>query len=262
MRIFLKIFCISFLLVSNVFAVTPEEEGRIIAEKSDAVIRGFGSEIQKSRMVLINAHGDEVVRETIAITLERKNKMDYSIIQFLNPPDVMGTGLLTYQNPKGDDKQWLYLPDLRRVKKISSKNKSGSFMGSEFAYEDITGNTLDKFTYKKIGEETYKSTLCFIVEKYPTYKNSGYTKIKMWIAKDTYLPIRYEFTDRKHSLLKVQYFEGWQKYDKGFYRFKKIIMENLQTKKKSILIVDDRKVGIGLKDKDFSKRSLQRLIKF
>lgn len=238
---------------------TPEEEGRKIAEKSDALQRGFGSESASMVMYLINAKGDTVIRRMKNITLERDKKEDYSMVQFLEPPDVRGTGLLTYQNPRGDDKQWLYLPELRRVKKISSKNKSGSFMGSEFSYEDITGNTLDKFTYKKLADSKLNGADCFVVEKYPTYKNSGYTSVKMWFTKSDYLVRRIEYTDRKKSLLKVQIFDGWKKVGK-VYRFDSIEMENLQTNKKSIMKFENRKLGIGLRESNFSKRSLQRLL--
>ena len=243
-----------------IFCLFGQGEGRKIAEKANAIQRNFKDESVTSTMYLINAKNDTVTRHLRNYTLERPKQMDYSIVQFLNPPDVRGTGLLTYQNPAKDDKQWLYLPELRRVKKISSKNKSGAFMASEFAYEDITGNTLDKFTYKKIGEETLDGKVCYVLERTPTYKNSGYTKIKSWYTKDEYLPVRNEFTDRKHSLLKVQTFHDWKKYGQT-YRSGKIVMENLQTGKKSVLIFSDRELGVGLKESLFTKRSLQRLQK-
>jgi outer membrane lipoprotein-sorting protein len=241
-------------------AATPEEEGRAIAEKSDAQFRGFVDESMSATMHLISAKGDTVSRRTVNMTLERPNAEDYSLIQFLDPPDVKGTGLLTYQNPKGDDQQWLYLPELRRVKKISSKNKSGAFMGSEFAYEDITGNTLDKFKYKKMGEEKLNGVDCYVIEKVPTYENSGYTKIKQWFSKENYLPQRAEFTDRKNSLLKVQTVTGFKQYG-NCWRFEGFLMENLQTKKKSAILFSDRKLGQGLKEDAFTQRSLQRLIR-
>jgi hypothetical protein len=192
------------------------------------------------------------------MTLERKDAQDYSLIQFLEPPDVRGTGLLTWQNPKGDDRQWLYLPELRRVKTIASKNKSGAFMGSEFAYEDITGNTLDKFTYRKVGEEKLDGEDCHVVEKVPAYPNSGYTRIKMWIAKGDDLLRRQEFTDRKNALLKAQTYKGWKAYGKT-WRVGEIAVENFQTKKKSVLTFLDRKLGSGLKEDAFNERNLQRI---
>lgn len=237
------------------------EAGREIAEKAQATQRNFVDESVTTTMYLVNANKDTVVRHLRNLTIERKNAEDYSIIQFLNPPDVRGTGLLTYQVPSGDDKQWLYLPELRRVKQISSRNKSGAFMGSEFAFEDISNNTLDRFTYKLIGEEEYEGKACYIVERLPTYKSSGYTKIKTWYDKATHLIHRAEYTDRKKSLLKVMTFNGWQQYKNGTWRAEKMRMENLQTRKVSTLIFSDRKMGVGLKEREFNKRNLQRVLK-
>ena len=237
-------------------------EGRAIAARADAKNRNFADETVSMTMVLINANGDSTVRRMQSMTLERPASEDYSMIQFLEPPDVRGTGLLTWQNPRTDDRQWLYLPELRRVKTIASKNKSGAFMGSEFAYEDITGNTLEKFTYRKLGEEKLGEEDCWTVEKYPAYANSGYTKVKMWLSKRDDMLRRQEFTDRKHSLLKVQTFRGWKAYkgSKGeTWRSDEIAVENLQTRKKSILRFSDRRLASGLKEDAFNERNLQRL---
>jgi outer membrane lipoprotein-sorting protein len=248
-------FVLSLILLTSVFAQT---KGREIAEKANATQRNFGDESVSSTMYLISASNDTVTRHLKNYTIEREKQLDYSIVQFLNPPDVRGTGLLTYQNPAGDDKQWLYLPELRRVKKISSKNKSGAFMASEFSYEDITGNTLDKFDYTFLGEEELNGQLCYVVERVPNYKNSGYLKIKSWYSKADYLMQRNEYTDRKNTLLKVQTFHGWKKYGSSF-RSDRIEMRNLQTGKKSIIQFSERKMNTGLKEKDFTKRSLQRI---
>jgi len=254
----LSISALLFTLATSLLQAGPAEEGRAIAERSFEKSRNYVDETVAMSMVLINANGDSTVRRMKNMTLERKNSEDYSLIQFMEPPDVRGTGLLTWQNPKGDDRQWLYLPELRRVKTIASKNKSGSFMGSEFAYEDISGNTLDKFTYQKLGEEKLDGTDCWVLEKIPAYPNSGYTKIKMWIGKSDDLLIRQDFTDRKNALLKTQHFTGWKPYGKT-WRADAIAVENLQTKKKSVLRFLDRKMESGLKEEAFNERNLQRI---
>jgi Outer membrane lipoprotein-sorting protein len=250
-----------FILLMFFTAAVYAQSGREIGEKSHATQRGFVDESVETTMYLINARKDTVVRLIKNETLERPNSEDYSLIQFLNPPDVRGTGLLTYQNPAGDDQQWLYLPELRRVKVISSKNKSGAFMGSEFAYEDISGNTLDRFEYKLIGEDTYEGKDCYLVDRIPTYENSGYIKIKTWYDKKTYLIQRAEYTDRKNSLLKVLTFHNWKKYKTGTWRADKMLMQNLQNGKSSVLVFKDRQHNIGLKESEFTKRSLERGIK-
>lgn len=234
------------------------DEAYDIAAKAEKTQRNFGDDTVDSTMQLIAANGSVVVRKTKNFTLERAGNRDYQLIQFLEPADVRGTSLLTHQDPKGDDNQWLYLPELRRVKRISSTGKTGSFMGSEFTYEDIGGNTLEKFKYSKVGEENYKGKDCYVLEKVPTYANSGYTKIKVWITKDNYLTLRQDFFDRKNSLLKIMTFEGHQQYG-STWRVAKIAVENLQTKKKSILDFANRKLRSGLSNDLFTERNLQRL---
>lgn len=251
----MKIAIILLSLINVLNATT----GRDIAEKSNATQRGFVDETVETSMYLINAAGDTVMRTLKNKTFERENSEDYSIIQFMNPPDVRGTGLLTYQNPRGDDKQWLYLPALRRVKVIASTNKSGAFMGSEFAYEDISGNTLDRFEYELIGEEKYNGKDCYIVNRIPTYENSGYTSIKTWYDKDNYLVLRNEYIDRKNSLLKVLKLEDWKQYKTGTWRANRMIMQNLQTGKTSVLIFKNREHKVGLKESEFTQRSLERM---
>lgn len=249
-----RILLLLFLSIS-IYAQSARE----IAEKAHATQRGFVDETVETTMFLINASKDTVVRHIKNLTFERANSEDYSLIQFLNPPDVRGTGLLTYQNPAGDDQQWLYLPALKRVKRISSSNKSGAFMGSEFAFEDISGNTLNRFKYELEGQEEYEGKMCFVVNRIPTYENSGYIKIKTWYDKETYLMLRNEFTDRKSSLLKVLTFHDWKQYKSGAWRASKMIMKNLQTHKSSILKFNDRKHNTGLKESLFSTRSLERM---
>jgi hypothetical protein len=252
MKFLIMILTISLSLIA--------QDAKEINKKGIDAQRGFGDEYAENTLYLINSKGDTVLRQMKSLTLEREGNTDYSIFQFLNPADVRGTGLLTYQDPKSDDKQWLYLPELRRVKQIASNNKSGSFMGSEFSYEDITSNILEKYTYKYLGEEKLNGEDCYITERYPNYENSGYLSIKSWIAKKDNLIRRAEFTDRKNSLLKVQTFKDCQKMPGGFYRASEIDVENIQTHKKSILKFKNRKFKNGFKEADFSQRSLERLI--
>jgi outer membrane lipoprotein-sorting protein len=255
---------INKVLTTLAFAGTlfagPVEEGTAISKKADQLVRGFKDLKYESTMELIGTKGDIVERKMVTLTLERKDSKDYSIIQFLNPADVRGTGLLTHQDPSGDDKQWLYLPELRRVKKISSSNKSGSFMGSEFSYEDISGNTFGKWNYKKLADAKINGEDCYVIERIPNYKNSGYSKTKSFIRKSDNLPIRTEFFDRKKSLLKVQTISGYVKVGEAWL-WTEILVENLQTGKKSKLTVGKRTTGHKLKDGDFNKRKLKRPIK-
>jgi len=132
------------------------------ADKRD---NGFGDYTADMTMTLKNKQGKESTRIIRSKTLEVQGDGDKSLSIFDTPRDVKGTAFLSFSHRTGDDEQWLYLPALKRVKRINSRNKSGSFMGSEFAYEDIASQETEKYTYKHLREEEYEGQLCFIGEK-------------------------------------------------------------------------------------------------
>ena len=245
---------IGALLVGvSLFALTNEE----VAKKSDEVTSGFKSSSSTLTMTLINANGQETKRVMKGKTLE-KSGGDKSLIEFVSPADVKGTKLLTYEHIGGDDEQWLYLPALKRVKRIASSNKSGSFMGSEFSYEDISNPNYKKFTYPgTLQEVSLDGVTCYKGVRLPKYANSGYTKEITWIQKSNFLVKRVDYYDRKSELLKTAIFSDYKKL-KGVYRVGKIVMTNHQTGKKTILEWTDDRVDVGLSDKDFTKRVLKR----
>jgi outer membrane lipoprotein-sorting protein len=245
---------INILLWSvTLFALTNEQ----LAQKSDALTDGFVSSTANMTMTLINANNQKTIRDMKMVTLEGKNG-DKTLMEFLSPADVKGTKMLTHEHLNKDDDQWLYLPALKRVKRIASRNKSGSFMGSEFSYEDTANVSWEKYTYKDGLEEVMlDGVVCYKGERYPKDTNSGYTKQITWIAKDTLLVKRIDYYDRKKELLKTAVFSQWKKID-GIYVMGKIDMTNHQNSKKTILVWSNQHIKAGLNDKDLSKRELKR----
>lgn len=240
-------------------AATPEEKGLAIAREADRRDTGFENSTANMRMVLKNKHGQESVRKIRVRTLEVADDGDKSLTIFDNPRDVKGTAFLTFSHKQGDDDQWLYLPALKRVKRISSRNKSGSFMGSEFAYEDISSQEVEKYTYKWIRDEVYDSQQCFVVERYPVdKKNSGYTRQVIWIDRKEYRTLKVNYFDRKNSHLKTLTFTGYKKYLDKYWRPDEMNMINHQTGKSTQLVFTNYKFRTGLKDRDFNKNSLKR----
>jgi outer membrane lipoprotein-sorting protein len=251
---------LSIMLVPTVgLSQTPEEKGLAIALEADRRDEGFQDSTANMLMTLKNKHGKESIRRIRVKTLEVKGDGDKSLTIFDNPRDVKGTAFLNFTHKVGDDDQWLYLPALKRVKRISSRNKSGSFMGSEFAYEDIASQEVEKYTYKWIRDEMYEGKGCFVMERYPAdKKNSGYTRQVTWMDKDEYRALKVEYFDRKNSHLKTLTFKGYKKYKDKYWRADELYMVNHQNGKSTRLIFSDYKFMTGLKDKDFTKNSLKR----
>jgi len=240
------------------FAETPEEKGLAIAREDDRRDNGFGDFTSDMVMNLKNRHGEESRRIIRNRTLEVEGDGDKSLVIFDEPRDVKGTALLNFAHKTGNDDQWLYLPALKRVKRISSANKSGSFMGSEFAYEDVTSQEVEKYTYKWIRDEMHEGMECFVFERYPAYQNSGYTRQVVWLDKAEYRLLKIDFYDRKNALLKTLKHRGYQKYLDKFWYPDEMYMENHQSGKTTLLVWSNYKFQNGLKDSDFDKNSLKR----
>ncbi|VAX21338.1 Outer membrane lipoprotein-sorting protein, partial [hydrothermal vent metagenome] len=249
-----------FLFPLTAASETAEEKGLAIAVEADQRDEGFGDYTSEMMMILKNKHGQKSERKIRLKTLEVENDGDKSLSIFDTPRDVKGTAFLTFTHKTGDDDQWLYLPALKRVKRISSRNKSGSFMGSEFAYEDIASQEIEKYTYKWVRDEKYKGLDCFVVEQYPVdKKNSGYTKQVAWIDKAEYRAQKVEYYDRKKSHLKTLTVDGYKQYMNKYWRPDEMYMVNHQNGKSTKLVWSDYKFQVGLKESDFNKNSLKRV---
>lgn len=246
----------SFCLMAQ--AETPEEKGLAIARKAKQLDIGWSDMQAEMKMILRNSQGEESLREIRTKSLEVENDGDKGLNVFDQPRDVKGTAFLSFSHPVGADDQWLYLPALKRVKRIASRNKSGPFMGSEFAYEDLTSFEIEKFTYKYLRDEACGDWQCFVVEQYPVDKFSGYTRRVVWVDMDEYRAYKIDFYDRKNALLKTQTFQDYQQYLDKYWRPDLITMVNHQTGKSTDLHWSNYRFKTGLSDADFNKNTLKR----
>ncbi len=256
-RRFLAFQLASLLAVAGFAQSTPEERGLEIAREADARDTGFGDSVAELEMVLQNRHGESSNREMKMKTLEVSGDGDKTLIHFDRPRDVKGTAFLSFTHRVGPDDQWLYLPALSRVKRISSNNKSGPFVGSEFAYEDLSSQEVEKYTYRYIRDEVYEGQDCFVVERYPVDPKSGYTRQVVWFDKQEYRSLKIDFYDRKDALLKTLVFLDYQQYLNRYWRADRMEMVNHQTGKRTDLIWKNYVFGNGFTERDFDQRSLR-----
>ncbi len=242
-------------------ANTPESRGLAIAVEADKRDQGFGDSTVNVEMMLHNAHGQTAKREMRTKTLEvtDANLGDKSMIVFDNPRDVKGTAFLTFSKILEPDDQWLYLPSLKRVKRISSKNKSGPFMGSEFAYEDISSQEVGKYSYKYLRTEACGALQCFVVQRTPQYEHSGYTKQISWIDTAEFRVQKVEFYDRKEELLKTLEQKDYKQYLNKYWRAGLFKMVNHQNGKSTDLFFKNYQFKTGLRTSDFTKQNLKRV---
>lgn len=250
----MKLWTLLAVTALNVWAMSSYE----VAKKSDDTLNGFEDAKSEMTMTLINANGQQRVRHMKMKVLEG-DEGDKSLMEFLSPADVKGTKFLNYEHLNKDDDQWLYLPALKRVKRIASRNKSGSFMGSEFSYEDLSSFNVDKYTYAQGDAKQIEANgkTYWQVERVPIDKNSGYTKQVSLVDTETFLTYKVDYFDRKRSLLKTAVFDEYNKIG-GVWRIGTITMTNHQNDKKTILVWENETVKNGLKGRDFHKRVLKR----
>jgi outer membrane lipoprotein-sorting protein len=243
------------------FALSNEE----IAKKSDDQMSGFGSSFSTMQMTLRNASGQQTLRKMESKVLEAKNdekdnkEGDKSLMTFLTPADVAGTKLLNHEHLEEDDDQWMYLPALKRVKRIASRNKSGSFMGSEFSYEDISAQNYRKFTYDTTAAKIVSlgKVECYQSVRRPKDKNSGYSKQMTWIDSTNFLVQKIDYYDKKGALLKTAHFRDYQQMG-SVWRIGTIEMHNHQNLKTTLLEWKEDSIHQKLRDKDFHRRVLKK----
>ncbi len=261
-RIATAILAALLLQIAPAAAETPEEKGKRIAVEADDYDSGFGDSVADGTMVLRNKQGKESVRTFQARTLEVENDGDKSLNVFSKPRDVNGTAVLTYTHREGDDDQWLYLPALKRVKRISSSNKSGSYVGSEFSYEDLTTPEVTKYDYKFLRDEACpgdESLQCYVLDRFPKDKASGYKRQTVWLEHKTYRTYKIEYYDRKNAFLKTLTYHDYSQYLDRYWRPGKMAMVNHQTGKSTDMVWSEYRFRTGLSDSDFKPNRLKRL---
>lgn len=249
---------------SDIRAETPEEKGLAIALEAERRDAGFGDFTVEGRMVLSDKQGQSSVRAFRNMVKERNGGGlgDYGVIVFDEPRDVRGVGLLTHAKVEpADDDQWLYLPSVKRVKRISSSNRTGKFVSSEFSYEDLGGQEVDDYDYKWLRDEPCPNIggTCFVSERTPKNAKSGYSKTVVWIDQSEYRLDRIEFYNRRGEFEKVMTFGGYQQYLGQYWRPDTIRMENQQTGKSTELAWSDYAFRVGLEERDFDAQRLDQM---
>jgi len=252
------IFSIGAIALPGVYAETNNEKGLTIAKEVDRRDQGWGNSTANMKMVLRNKQGEESSRAIRIKSLEINGDGDKSLTIFDTPRDVKGTAFLSFSHVIKPDDQWLYLPALKRVKRISSANKSGPFMGSQFAYEDLSSFEVDKYQYKYLRDDKLNKHETFVIENYPVYKYSGYTRQIVWIDKQRYIPLKVEYYDRKNDLLKTLKFNNYKQYLNKYWRAHEQSMENHQNGKVTLLTWNNYLFRNNLSEQDFGRNSLKR----
>ena len=251
-------FFILFFLFLNFVSADEINRGLEIALKADNSFSGYGDSKTNLKMLLKDRKGSITERVMKMNLLEVPEDGDKSLIVFESPRDVRGVAVLSHAHKTGSDEQWLYLPALKRVKRVASKNRTGPFLGSEFSLEDLSFQEVEKYSYEYLRDEVLEGKDCDVIKRIPLDPYSGYTKQIVWVSKMDPLIHQIHHYDRKSFHFKTQIFRGYTKYLNKFWRPNEIHMINHQTNKTTTLFFEDMAFNTGLSEKDFTQNSLKR----
>ena len=253
-------FVLLFLLPTQLHAESAATKGEAIADAAAEQGKGFGDSSVSGEMILYTKSGRQSVRKFRSSTLEgRGNDPSANLIVFEWPGDVRNTALLTHAYDDKPDDQWLYLPAIGRVKRISSSARSGSFMGSEFAYEDMVDQGVDEYTHIWVRDEPCPGSggTCHVLDRMPK-GHSGYARQRVWMnAKHLYVE-QVQYFGRGNRLVKTLTASGYRQYLGRYWRATRLRMQNQLTGKSTDLTWHGFKFKNGYSMRDFSVQALKQ----
>ena len=218
----------------------------------------------RSTFRLINAAGQQRVRETDGQTKLIGGTTDNRrLVNFLSPADVRGTKTLLIEHSAADDDIWIYLPAMKKVRRLVASNKKDSFVGTDFSYGDVIGHKVEDWNHKVLRQEKVDDRDCYIVESTPkrpeVADNTGYSKRVNWVDKESYVALRTEIYDQGGELLKRLTAQDVQRVDPTNDRYQpmKLTAENVQAGHKTIIEFTNFKANVGVGDELFAARSLE-----
>ncbi|MCP4294681.1 MAG: outer membrane lipoprotein-sorting protein [Proteobacteria bacterium] len=264
--IFLTLLIIGLLCIPQLSAA--EMSAKEIMKKSDNIEDG-DTRIADMKMVLIDRKGNQRIRSIKSFSKDYGEDTK-SMSFFMSPADVRNTASLAYtwDDPDKDDDNWLYLPALRKVKRISAGNKSDSFMGSDFTYSDMNGREFSDYNYKMLRKsDLVDGQDCWVIESKPkkeikaqVIKETGYLKAINWIRKDNFLAVKGKLWVKKGK--KIKYFSASDIVKiQGIWTAKKIEMRTTKRKRlehATVLLFDNTVYNKGVEDSMFTTQRMER----
>ncbi|PID56618.1 outer membrane lipoprotein-sorting protein [candidate division KSB3 bacterium] len=250
------------------FAELAEIDARQAVVNVDERDDGVDS-TSRLEMILINKKGQERVRKVQTFRKDYDDDPELetrSVMFFMQPADVKDTGFLTwsYEDDDKDDDQWLYLPALKKVRRISSSKKADYFMGTDFSYNDMGDRNVDDYTYKHLGTEVIDGIECYHIESLPkdkdVMKETGYSRGELWIRPDIWVTVKARFYDKKGKFLKELTTGNIEQID-GIWTVGRMHMVNEQKKHQTIFNFTDMTYNTGIDDDVFSQRRLTKGLK-
>lgn len=240
----------------------PTPTGREIMELNAAQDRTRDSQVTVE-MTLEDGRGRSRERVLIMWRKTRSDGTRMQLIRFQEPGDVEGTGFLQVENRERDDDLWLYLPALRRVRRISGTDRRDAFMGTDFTYEDLDPEDLDAHRYTWVRDDTLRGRPARVVEAEAVdpelREETAYGRRLLWVDRERHVLLRADLFDREGVLTKrltadeIRRVAGTDRW-----RAHRLVMEDLLEGGRTLLRMGEWILDQGLSDDRFTERYLRR----
>ncbi len=262
MTVIKKGLAIAVIIIAAPFLALAQAEVTGLKIIENVYNRPVGDDMQGDlTMTLTNSRGENRVRKIKQFTKDL-GKIEKKIMFFQYPADVRNTSFMTwgYDEAGKDDDQWIYLPALKKVKRMSSDSKSDYFMGSDFTYDDLGDRHPSDDVHKLLREETFEGNPCYVVESIPKDEEYMYSRTITWIIKDKWIGLRKEFYDEDGDLLKTLAVKKYEKIS-GFWIILHSQMHNIQKEHTTDMELKNIKINSGIAVSKFTVRMMKRGIR-
>ncbi len=229
------------------------------------VVNKVADSISDATFTLANKSGQERVRQTFGTTKLQANGIDnMRMTRFMSPADIKGTVSLLVEHADKDDDIWIYLPALKKVRRMVASNKKDSFVGTDFSYGDVIGHKVSEWNHQLLSDEVVDGNPCYVIESLPKTDDiksgSGYSKRKGWVRKDNFMSVKAEFWDESGQLLKTNTFTDIRKVDSEHDKWQAMRLEadNVQTGHRTVIQYGNFKVNQKVKDDFFTTRYMEK----
>jgi hypothetical protein len=228
-----------------------------IIQKAEDNYRGFRGQRIEAELVLKDAAGAERIHKIVHLTRETPEGRQ-SLMRFTSPAEISGTALLTWEQSRGPDQQWLYLPKTGDLKQVSGANQSSSFLGSELTFEDLGFPRSDRYEHTLLGEDTIEGRACWKIERKPRYEGSSYSRLVTCFDKERHVVVSVDYFDRAGQLIKQMKFGEYKDAGGGKFRPTAFTVTNLQNKRSTVYRGTKMQTGLDLSANLFSTGQLAK----
>lgn len=248
------------LMIGFLFFSATGEDPKDISEKAFKAIE-FDALEMTATLDIIDRRGNKRTRR-IKNSTKTFGSTTKTKIRFLAPAEVQGTTLLIYDHEDKDDDMWIYMPSMRRTRRIVSSERGNSFMGSEFTYADMSRPDIDNFNYRLLGMAKVDEKECYKIEAVfksnRTARDYGYRKQIAYIDKDNYLTRRVEYYGNNDRLEKIIKISNYRKQSNGNYFAFRMEAENPRNRRSSVITINNFSIGSSLKESDFDVGNIDK----